>query len=37
MPNEIPLVFHNISSYGNHCVVKELANDFERKSECYNY
>ena len=34
MPNEIPVVFHNVSNYDYHLIIKELANRFERQSEC---
>ena len=32
---EIPAVFHNTSNYDDHFVIKELANEFERQSECF--
>ena len=31
MPNKIPVVFHNGSSYDYHFIIKELANEFERQ------
>ena len=34
VPNEIPVVFHNVSNYDYHLIIKELANRFERQSEC---
>ena len=34
MSNEIPVVFHNGSNYDYHFIIKELANEFERKFEC---
>ena len=34
MPNEILVVFHNVSSYDYHFIIKELANKFERQFEC---
>ena len=34
LPNEIPVVFHNSSSYDPHFVIKELANDFEGQFKC---
>ena len=30
MPNEISVVFHGVSSYDYHFVIKELADEFER-------
>ena len=35
MPNEIPVVFHNGSNYDYHFMIKELANEFEGKLECF--
>ena len=32
--NETPVVFHNGSKYDYHCIIKELANDFEGQLEC---
>ena len=34
VPNEIPVVFHNVSNYDYHLIIKELANKFERQFEC---
>ena len=34
VPNEIPAVFHNGSSYDYHFIIKELANKFEEQLEC---
>ena len=34
VPNEIPAVFHNGSSYHYHFIIKELANKFEEQLEC---
>ena len=34
MPNEIPVVFHNSSTYDYHFIIKELANEFEGQFEC---
>ena len=31
MPNKIPVVFHNGSSYDYHFIINELANEFEGK------
>ena len=33
LPNEIPVVFHNVSNYDYHFIIKELGNEFEGKSE----
>ena len=33
VPNEIPVVFHNSSSYDYHFIIKELASEFEEKFE----
>ena len=33
MLNEIPLVFHKVSNYDYHFLIKELANEFEEKFE----
>ena len=33
-PKEIPVVFHNGSSYDYHFVIKELAKEFQGKFEC---
>ena len=34
MPNEIPVVFHNVSNHDYHFIIKELANEFEGQFEC---
>ena len=34
MPNEITVVFHSVSNYDNHFIIKELANEFEGQFEC---
>ena len=34
VPNEIPVVINNGSNYNYHFIIKELADDFERKFEC---
>ena len=31
---DIPIVFHNLSSYDSHPIIKELANEFDGKLEC---
>ena len=33
-PKEIPIVFHNGSTYDYHLIIKELAKDFKREFEC---
>ena len=33
-PKEIPLVFHNSSSYNYHFIIKELAEEFKGQFEC---
>ena len=33
VPNEIPVVFHNVSNE-HHFIIKELANEFEGQYEC---
>ena len=33
-PKEIPVVFHNGSTYDYHLVIKELAKEFEGELEC---
>ena len=33
-PKEIPIVFHNGSTYDYHFIIKELAEEFERQFEC---
>ena len=30
----IPIVFHNLSSYDGHFIIKELANEFDGGFEC---
>ena len=34
VPNKILIVFHNVSNYDYHFIMKELANKFEGKFEC---
>ena len=34
VPNEIPVVFHNGSTYDYHFIIKELAKEFEGNFEC---
>ena len=34
IPKEIPIVFHNGSTYDYHFIVKELVKEFERNFEC---
>ena len=34
IPNKIPLVFHNGSTYDYHFIIKELAEEFEGEFEC---
>ena len=34
MPKEIPVVFHNCSTYDYHFIIKELAEEFEGQFEC---
>ena len=34
MPKEIPVVFHNGSTYDYHFIIKELAEEFEGEFEC---
>ena len=34
IPKEIPVVFHNGSTYDCHFIIKELANDFQGETEC---
>ena len=33
-PKEIPVVFHNSSTYDYHFIIKELAQEFEGQFEC---
>ena len=33
-PKEIPVVFHNGSTYDYHFIIKELVKEFDRKFEC---
>ena len=34
IPKEIPVVFHNSSTYDYHFIIKELAKEFEGEFEC---
>ena len=34
IPKEIPVVFHNGSTYDYHFIIKELAKEFESNLEC---
>ena len=34
MPKEIPVVFHNSSTYDYHFIIKDLAKEFEGQFEC---
>ena len=34
VPKEIPVVFHNSSTYDYHFIIKELAKEFEGNFEC---
>ena len=34
IPKEIPLVYHNGSTYDYHLIIKELAEEFEGELEC---
>ena len=34
IPKEIPVVFHNGSTYDYHFIIKELAEEFEGEFEC---
>ena len=34
-PKEIPIVFHNGSTYDYHFIIKELVKEFERNFECF--
>ena len=34
IPKEIPVVFHNGSTYDYHFIIKELAEEFEGQFEC---
>ena len=35
MPNETHTIFHNVPNYDHHFIIKELANKFEGKLECF--
>ena len=35
IPKEIPVVFHNVSTYDNHFIIKELAEEFEGEFEYF--
>ena len=34
IPKEIPVVFHNGSTYDYHFIIKELAEEFDRQFQC---
>ena len=34
LTKDIPVVFHNGSIYGNHFIIKERVNEFEREFDC---
>ena len=34
IPKDIPVVFHNVSTYDYHFIMKELAEEFEGEFEC---
>ena len=34
-PKEIPVVFHNGSTYDYHFIIEQLAKDFNGRSECF--
>ena len=34
VPNEIPIVFYNVSNYDYHFIIKEFVNEFETQFEC---
>ena len=34
IPKEIPVVFHNRSTYDSHFIIKELVKEFEGNFEC---
>ena len=34
IPKEIPVVFHNISTYDYHFIIKELVKEFDGNFEC---
>ena len=34
VPKEIPLVFHNVSTYDYHFIIKELVKEFDRYFDC---
>ena len=35
VPNEIPVVFHNVSDHDCHFIIKELSNEFEEQFQCF--
>ena len=35
VPSETRTVFHNVSNYDYHFIIKELANKFEGQLECF--
>ena len=37
VPKEIPIVFHNGSTYDYHFIIKELLKEFEGNFECFRY
>ena len=36
-PKEIPVVFHNGSTYDNHFIIKQLVKEFDGQMECRKY
>ena len=34
IPNNIPVIFHNGSTYDYHCIIRELASEFDGNFEC---
>ena len=34
IPKEIPIVFHNVSTYDHHFIIKELVKEFDGNFEC---